>query len=70
MSNNSVSTECSSTETSVRSGDHAAVENGCEQQTLSPVADLEPTTKTVPRKSDEPIERGKPSPQTSSQDVE
>lgn len=37
---------------------------------MQPCADLEPTTKSVPRKSDEPIERGnKNDPQTSTQDA-
>lgn len=47
------------------------IENRRENQVGSPVADLEPTTKAVPRKSDEPIDRGKQqNPQTSSHDVE
>jgi len=60
MTQNLPEPECASTE--------AATGEACTH--MQPCADLEPTTKSVPRKSDAPIERSsKNDPQTSTQDA-
>ena len=66
---NPVSNETANLESNLTA---AEIDNGCTSQRLgSPVADLEPTIKATPRKSDEPIDRGKQqNPQTSHHDIE